>query len=78
MNLKSIGANQTETKTDSGVIVFYSYQTPVAVFDPGRGALCSTEKYSKTTSRHVTQAVERWGATQTNVAQAVINEYANK
>ena len=76
MKLNSVGSNQTEIEKADGVTVLYSYSTPVAVFVPGKGALCSSKKYSVTTSRHVNQAVSRWGATKTLVDQGVIDQYA--
>ena len=74
--LKPVGSNQTEIERADGVTVLYSYQTPVAVFVPGRGALCSKQKYSATTSRHINAAIERWGATRTDVDQGIIDQYA--
>lgn len=78
MKLNSIGKNQTEIELPDGTLVFFSYQTPVAAFVPGKGALCSTTKYSTTTSRHVNQAVARWGATRHDVAQSVIDQITPK
>ncbi len=74
--LNPVGSNQTEIEKVDGITILYSYKTPVAVFVPGKGALCSSTKYSVTTSKHVNQAVSRWGATRTNVDQGVINQYA--
>ncbi len=77
MKLNPIAANQNEVEHDNGVTVFFSYKTPVAVFVPGQGALCTTTKYSRTTSKHVSQTVERWGATRHNVNQEIVDKYAN-
>lgn len=77
MKLNPVGSNQTEVEKDKGVTVLYSYKTPVAVFVPGKGALCTTTKYSSTTSKHIGLAVKRWGATRTDVDQGVIDQYAN-
>jgi hypothetical protein len=77
MNLKSIASNQTELEKPNGVTVFYSYSTPVAAFVPGKGGLATTERYSKTTSKHVTQAFSRWGCSRVNVPQAEIDAIAN-
>lgn len=77
MTLKPIGPNQTEIEIN-GVTVFFSYETPVAVFVPGKGALCTNKKYSVTTSKHVNQTVARWGCSRTNVDQGVIDQYADK
>jgi hypothetical protein len=76
MKLNPVGSNQTEIERDSGVTILYSYKTPVAAFVPGKGALCSSQKYSVTTSKHVNQAVARWGATRTDVDQGVIDQLA--
>lgn len=76
MKLNPVGSNQTEIEKANGVTVLYSYQTPVAAFVPGKGALCTSKKYSVTTSKHVNQAVARWGATRTNVNQAEIDQIA--
>lgn len=77
MKLNPVGSNQTEVEREGGVTVFYSYQTPVAAFVPGKGALVTNKRYSKTTSRHVNQFVQRTGAlTQTSVDQGVIDQLA--
>lgn len=78
MKLKPIGPNQTEVAKNNGITVFFSYSTPVAVFVPGKGALCTSTKYSSTTSKHINQAVARWGASKTEVDQGVIDQYANQ
>ena len=51
--------------------------TPVAVFVPGRGALCSSTKYSMTTSRRITKALNRWGASKNLVTQEEVNRYVD-
>jgi hypothetical protein len=76
MQLNPVGSNQTEVEKGKGVTVLYSYSTPVAAFVPGRGALCSKQKYSVTTSRHINAAVARWGATRIDVEQAEIDKLA--
>ena len=76
MKLNPVGPNQTEVERADGAVILYSYKTPVAAFVPGEGALCTTTRYSNTTSRHVKAAVERWGATRVDVAQGVIDNYA--
>lgn len=72
MKLTPIGSNQTEVEINGNTILF-SYQTPVAAFVPGRGALCTKTKYSRTTSKHINAAVERWGATRIDVEQSEID-----
>jgi hypothetical protein len=76
MKLKPVGSNQTEIERADGVTILYSYETPVAAFVPGKGALCTNKRYSVTTSKHVNQAVIRWGATRHDVDQGVIDQYA--
>lgn len=75
MKLRPVGSNQTELERTDGTILFFSYRTLVAVFVPGKGALCSAEKYSRTTSGHISKAVGRWGATRHDVPQETINQY---
>lgn len=77
MKLNPIAANQNEVERADGVTVFYSYKTPVAAFVPGKGALCTKQHYSRTTSKHINQAVERWGATRHDVDQAEIDKLAS-
>jgi len=78
MKLNPVGSNQNEIEHDNGVTILYSYKTPVAAFVPGQGALCTSTKYSRTTSKHITQAVERWGCSRTNVEQGIVNQYAER
>lgn len=78
MKVNPVGSNQTEIERDNGVTILFSYKTPVAAFVPTKGALCTTTKYSRTTSKHITLAVERWGATRTNVDQGIIDQYAEQ
>lgn len=76
MKLSPVGSNQTEVEREGGVTILYSYETPVAAFVPGKGALCTSKRYSNTTSRHINKAVERWGATRHDVDQGVIDQLA--
>lgn len=76
MKLNPIAANQIEIERADGITVFYSYKTPVAAFVPGRGGLVSNQKYSRTTSKHVTQAIARWGCSRHEVEQAEIDAIA--
>lgn len=77
MKLNPVGPNQTEVEKPDGSTVLFSYQTPVAVFVPGRGALVTQERFSATTSRHVNKAIERWGCSRTVVPHAEIEALAN-
>lgn len=76
IKLNPIGSNQTEIQKANGVTVLFSYSTPVAAFVPGKGALVTNKHYSRTTSKHVNQAVARWGATRHDVDQGVIDQHA--
>jgi len=76
MKVRNVGSNQTEVELSNGTIVLYSYATPVAAFVHGRGGLCSSKKYSATTSRHVSKAIERWGCSKTIVDQVEIDDIA--
>jgi len=53
MKLKVIGPNQTEVSYPSGVRALFSYNTPVAVYLPGRGFIVTSGKHSRTTTRHI-------------------------
>lgn len=77
MKLNSIASNQTEIEKQNGIIVFYSYKTPVACLVPGKGGLATNKKYSVTTSRHINQAMTRWNCSKTLVEQSVIDQYAD-
>ena len=77
MKVRNVGSNQTAVELSDGTIVLYCYATPVAAFVPGRGGLCSSKKYSATTSRHVSKAIERWGCSKTIVDQVEIDDIAN-
>jgi hypothetical protein len=79
MKIKPVGTNQTEVELKGGTIILYSYKTPVAAFVPGRGALCSMTKYSRTTSKHVTLAMARWDeTTRIEVDQSIIDQMADR
>ena len=55
MKLKQIGANQTELHLNNGTIVLFSYETPVAAIGVGVNRLKTSKKWSRTTSKHITQ-----------------------
>lgn len=72
MNLKHIGSNQTELTGENGVVILFSYSTPVAAFVPGRGGLATRQFFSRTTSKHITLAMNRWACSKTLVEQGEI------
>jgi cytochrome b len=55
MKIKPIASNQTELHTNSGAVVLFSYQTPVAAQLAEGGFVRTSTKWSKTTSKHITQ-----------------------
>lgn len=67
MKIKSIAKNQTElhikknNKYLSDIIIFFSYQTPVACHIQGQGFFKTAEKWSVTTSKHISKWLD--GAT---------------
>lgn len=76
MKINPVGSNQTEVEKRKGIIILFSYQTPVAAFVPGKGGLCSRKKYSRTTSSHVSSAISRWGCSRVDVDQSEIDKLA--
>jgi hypothetical protein len=55
MKLSKLGPNTTELDLANGTTVLFSYKTPVAAYVVGRGLIKTEKKYSKTTSKHVSQ-----------------------
>ena len=53
MHVKAIASNMTELHLSTGVVVLFSYETPVAAFIPGAGYVRTEQHYSMTTSRHI-------------------------
>lgn len=76
MKLNQIAANQTEIEYGNDKTVFFSYNTPVAVFITGKGGFATDKKFSATTSKHLTQCFKRWGCTRTEATQEQIEEMA--
>ena len=52
MKVQILGSNQTEVIFSKGHSVFFSYETPV-VLTIGGEVFRTTEKFSKTTSKHI-------------------------
>lgn len=77
MKLTSLAVNQTEIEIGKGVVVFFSYKTPVAAFIPGAGYLRTNHKWSRTTSKHINQWLRRMTGTAnptlTEVDQSVLD-----
>jgi hypothetical protein len=64
MKLRVMGANQTELEISPDLIVFFSYNTPVACWYYGR-YYRTAKKHSKTTSRHINDWLESVHAEET-------------
>jgi hypothetical protein len=75
MKLQILGANRTQVTFPTGVQVFFSYETAVAAFVPGRGYLRTEKHYSRTTSKHIGQWCDAKAATV--VPQNEIDALAN-
>ena len=71
MKLIPIASNQTELEIGNGVLVFFSYKTPVAAFIPGQGYIRTSEKWSRTTSKHINKWLR--GYASTDVDQSVLD-----
>lgn len=77
MKLKPLKPNQTQVELYNGVLVFFSYATPVAAFVPGEGVLVTEKKHSTTTSRHINSWVLRQTGNRTrykSVPQGAIDD----
>lgn len=72
MKLRQIKPNQTELTLSNGVVIFFSYGTPVCV-DTGEEILQTEKKYSVTTSKHINQWLD--GRKTKLVPQEEINSY---
>ena len=70
MKLKQLGSNQTLLVMPQGEEFFFSYETCVAGFTPGEGYFKTSNKFSRTTSKHINQYLE--GVTAKEVLQDVI------
>lgn len=73
MKLMNIGSNQTQIRTSNGVVVLFSYKTPVAAFIPDQGYVRTNHKWSRTTSKHINKWIGIVGATATEVDQSVLD-----
>ena len=73
MKLRTIAQNQTELVTTEDAVIFFSYDTPVAI-RLGNGGLIKTDRYhSKTTSKHINNWLA--GNEAETVGQEVIEEF---
>ena len=82
MKLKSLGANQTELILNDGSQILFSYETPVCVrteamhYGQMQTRVCvTTEKYSRTTSKHINKWVANHFDVKMNVPQSEIDNF---
>jgi len=60
--IKKIGQQSAaEHRYENGAVILVSYATSVAAYVPGLGWMETTTKYSRTTSKHVSQWMKRNG-----------------
>lgn len=71
MKLKQAGSNQTVLEIGE-TQVFFSYETPVAAFVPGRGYLKTDCRWSATTCKHINQYLQ--GANAIVVPQSELDQ----
>lgn len=73
MNLTPIKANMTEVQINGSLTILFSYKTPVAcVWTNGNGARAlfrTAKKWSRTTSRHISQWAAAWTLTEPIIEQ---------
>ena len=60
MKVKQLGPNKTVITMPNEDEIFFSYETPVAGWICGKGYWRTTEKFSRTTSKHVSQYVNTY------------------
>ena len=62
MNLTPIKANMTELELTNGILILFSYKTPVALVEPDGYFYRTSKFWSRTTSRHINQWFKQWDA----------------
>jgi len=72
MKLKKIGSNQTEL-FNNGLVILFSYETPVAALLPSGRYIKTGTKYSTTTTRHVNSWLQGVFSDVEIVAQGVLD-----
>jgi len=75
MKLTNLGSNKTQIEFSDGLIVFFSYNTPVAANLAQGGFVKTDKKWSMTTSKHINQWLD--GAKAATVPQADLYLMAN-
>lgn len=59
MKLRTIGTNQSVLEFKDGQTILFSYETPVAVYTPGKGYERTELFISRTTNKHVDKWIGR-------------------
>lgn len=72
MKLTIVGSNMSVLTLHDGTQVLFSYRTPVAASLPNNGYIVTTDKYSKTTSRHINKWLD--GIKAAPCSQEYLNE----
>jgi len=70
MKRRKIASNQTELSLPCGAVVLFSYRTPVAARLPSGRYICTEEKWSVTTTKHI----NKWLAAVTSPVEQVPQE----
>ena len=70
MKRRKIASNQTELSLPCGAVVLFSYRTPVAALLPSGRYICTEEKWSVTTTKHI----NKWLAAVTSPVEQVPQE----
>jgi len=76
MKLKQIGSNQAEL-TNNGLVVLFSYSTPVAAMLPSGRYVKTSTKYSVTTTKHVNKWLQGVADSVEVVEQSFIDNLTN-
>jgi hypothetical protein len=74
MKLKPLGSNRNELTLNDGTVILFSYQTPVAACLATGGFIRTQRKWSRTTSKHISQWLQ--GATARPVEQSELDRLA--
>ena len=77
MKLKQIGSNQAELTTN-GMVVLFSYSTPVAAMLPSGRYVKTSTKYSVTTTKHINKWLQGVGDSVELVEQSFIDNLTNE
>ena len=76
MKIKQIASNQTELATN-GMIVLFSYSTPVAAMLPSGRYVKTSTKHSVTTTKHINKWLQGVGDSVELVEQSFIDNLTN-